>query len=287
MAEFDESKHPRDEDGKFTDGSGTTYRQNASYGEIPARDKRRAAYDSRDDFGRIVDRVSSVRRRKKDASKFGDDDYASDGGRRGNTDSDSSWHNDLSPRGQVDIPAGVDKVDYVADELGISKEAAERFIDAIDAYSDNKYAEIRAFQQGRHVEDAEDIARISERLEDYIKAAPRWNAGETFRGIGLSDKDLALYETGSEHDMQGVSSWSNEPAIAYQFADEYHINAAMDNAIIFHSPTQNKGTAIRHLSQYPGAGGENEVLVSKDSRYRVVGRKTDSKGRIHIYLEEI
>ena len=57
MAEFDESKHPRDEDGKFTDGSGTTYRQNASYGEILARDKRRAAYDSRDDFGRTVERV--------------------------------------------------------------------------------------------------------------------------------------------------------------------------------------------------------------------------------------
>lgn len=40
MAEFDESKHPRDEDGKFTDGSKTYYRQNASYEEILATDKR-------------------------------------------------------------------------------------------------------------------------------------------------------------------------------------------------------------------------------------------------------
>lgn len=40
MAEFDESKHPRDEDGKFTDGSKTYYRQNASYEDILATDKR-------------------------------------------------------------------------------------------------------------------------------------------------------------------------------------------------------------------------------------------------------
>jgi len=35
---FDESKHPRDENGRFTDGSGTgkTYRQNTSYAEILA-----------------------------------------------------------------------------------------------------------------------------------------------------------------------------------------------------------------------------------------------------------
>lgn len=40
MAKFDESKHPRDEDGKFTDGSKTYYRQNASYEDILATDKR-------------------------------------------------------------------------------------------------------------------------------------------------------------------------------------------------------------------------------------------------------
>lgn len=40
MAEFNESKHPRDEDGKFTDGNKTYYRQSASYGEIVAADKK-------------------------------------------------------------------------------------------------------------------------------------------------------------------------------------------------------------------------------------------------------
>lgn len=34
MAEFDESKHPRDEQGKFTNGGTIEYRQNTSYGDI-------------------------------------------------------------------------------------------------------------------------------------------------------------------------------------------------------------------------------------------------------------
>ncbi len=48
MAEFDESKHPRDKDGKFTDGSKTYYRQNASYGEIVAADKKAEAEKFKD-----------------------------------------------------------------------------------------------------------------------------------------------------------------------------------------------------------------------------------------------
>lgn len=34
MAEFDESKHPRAEDGKFTNGGAKQYRQNTSYNDI-------------------------------------------------------------------------------------------------------------------------------------------------------------------------------------------------------------------------------------------------------------
>lgn len=37
---FDEDKHPRAEDGKFTDGNGKTYRQNTDYSSIMADDKK-------------------------------------------------------------------------------------------------------------------------------------------------------------------------------------------------------------------------------------------------------
>lgn len=47
---FDESKHPRDERGRFTDGTSRRYAQNMSYAEI-MRDDRESAYVPLDYFG--------------------------------------------------------------------------------------------------------------------------------------------------------------------------------------------------------------------------------------------
>lgn len=200
------------------------------------------------------------------------------------TDSQSAWANDLTPRGQTDLPDGIDKTAFVQRELGVSLERAQEYVDAIDAYADNIYSDIRAYQQGKEVEDKDKIAKISANLEEYIKRAPRWNGGETFRGVGLSNEDLNKYTVGAIHDMKGVSSWSSEPTIANEFADHYKEN--LGNAVIFHSPTQGKGTAVRHLVNQE-VYGENEVTVSKESRYKVLKRETDKAGRIHVYLEEI
>ncbi len=202
--------------------------------------------------------------------------------------SESEWENDLQPRGQTDIPSWVTKEDFVRKELGVDAETAKRYVDAVDAYSDELYLEIRAYQRGESVSDEQKVSRFSEDIEEYIKKAPRWNGGETYRGIGLSDDDLSKYTLGSVHDMGGVSSWSSEEEIARQFADHYHgEEVGMDNAVILHSKTQNKGTAIRHLSKYPGEKGENEVIVSKESRYKVIDKKMDGDGRTHIYMEEV
>lgn len=196
--------------------------------------------------------------------------------------SEDGWDNDLAPRGQTDIPSWITKEDFVESELGVDAKKAQEYVAAVEAYADNKYIEIRNYQQGAEVEPQEEIAKQAKNLEEYIKKAPRWNGGETFRGMGLSNENLASYEVGSVHDMNGISSWSNEIEIARQFGDEY--KNYFGNSVILHSPTQGKGTAIRHLSKYPG---ENEILVSKDSRYRVVKRQSDDKDRIHIYLEEV
>lgn len=191
----------------------------------------------------------------------------------------------MHPRGQVDLSPGETKESFVSKELGVDNLTAERYVKAIDAYADEKYSEIRAYQQGLEVKNQQEIAQIADDIEDYIKKAPRWNGGETFRGVGLSDKDLSAYTIGSTHDMKGVSSWSSEEEIARQFGDEY--KKSVGNSIILHSPTQSKGTAIRHLSKYPGDDGENEVIASKQSRYKVIGKKTDADGRIHVYMEEV
>ena len=54
MAKSDESKHPRDKGGKFTDGSKTYYRQNASYEEILAIDRKLAGTIARADSGQYI-----------------------------------------------------------------------------------------------------------------------------------------------------------------------------------------------------------------------------------------
>ncbi len=194
------------------------------------------------------------------------------------------WANDLPPRGQIDLPRGMSKSEFIQQELKVDAKKAEDFEKALTAYSDNDYTDIRAYQRGERVDNLNRIKIISDNLEEYIKRAPRWNGGETFRGVGLTDEQLAAYTIGSEHDMLGVSSWSNEPNIANEFADYYHEEEHKANAVIFHSTTQTRGTAIRHLSK---EYSENEVLVSKESRFKVLRRNVDKEGRTHIYLEEV
>lgn len=198
---------------------------------------------------------------------------------------EDDWKNDLDPRGQVDIEFGITKESYVSRELGVDTETANRYVSAIDAYADERYSDIRAYQRGEKVNDQQGIASIAEDIEEYIKKAPRWNGGETYRGMGLSDDDLSKYTLGSVHDMGGVSSWSSEEEIARQFGDEY--KKKFGNSVILHSKTQKKGTAIRHLSKYPGESGENEVIASNESQYKVIDKKMDKDGRIHIYMEEV
>ena len=238
---FDESEHPRDSDGKFTDGTGQS-------GEEKLEEAKRI-YDTEEISP--SEYYDSVNRQRS---------------------------------GHRDIPYGVTKEDFVSDELGVDKTKARQYIEALDAYSDNDYGAIRQYQRGESTADDKKCGEISERLEGYIKVAPKWDAGETYRGIGLSDEDLKKFTVGSVHDMKGTSSWSSEEEIARKFGDNYAKD--LGNYVIFHSGTQRKGTSIRHLSPYPGEGGENEVLVSKDSKYTVLKRDIDKAGRIHLFLEE-
>ncbi|MBR4224263.1 MAG: hypothetical protein IKR73_05585, partial [Oscillospiraceae bacterium] len=44
-------------------------------------------------------------------------------------------------------------------------------------------------------------------VEDYIKAAPRWEGGRTYRG--LDDVDISNFPVGATNiDMRGMASWS-------------------------------------------------------------------------------
>lgn len=193
----------------------------------------------------------------------------------------NKWNNDLPPHGQLDfIPREDELYSFVAKELNIPEDRAMAYTDSVMAFTDDLYSDIRAFQRGEIFDDG--IKEISDNIEEYIKKAPRWNGGITYRGISMSDTQLAQLAEGYIFNMGGTSSWSDQIANAQEFASR-HIGGEKVNSVIFHCETQGKGTAIKHLSVYEH---ESEVLCSKESRY-IVEKIEGDYGIFHIYLKEV
>lgn len=196
------------------------------------------------------------------------------------------WNNGLPPRGHVQEKIEEDEVyNFVAKDLGISVEEATKYTDSILEFSDTEYRNIRHYQQGKvpDVVDGKNVKILSEHIEEYIQKAPRWNGGETFRGVSLSDESLRALMPGYEFDMEGSSSWTSVQTIAKEFVEK-RVTPERPNPVVYHCKTQSKGTSIRHISVYEE---ENEVLCSKESKYKVISLKRDINNVTHIYLEEV
>ena len=193
------------------------------------------------------------------------------------------WDNGLPPRGQLPHIDEDALYSYVANELKIDENKAITFTDSVIAFTDDYYTDIRKFQRGDYVADEHYIKFLSDNIEDYIKKAPRWNGGETFRGCTVSDDELSLYKKGYFKDMGGTSSWSNVEDVSKDFAED-NVTIERPNKIIFHCDTQSKGTGIKHISVFEN---EYEVICSKESCYEIIKMETDYNNFIHIHLKEV
>ena len=199
------------------------------------------------------------------------------------------WQNGLPPRGQVkEKIAEEDLYKWVANDLGISESQATEYVDAVMAFTDagsDIYSEIRRYQRKepqQFLEEAE-AKKLSDDIETYIKKAPRWNGGETFRGSTVSDAELATYKPGQPFTAGGTSSWSGTQRIAKSFA-ERNATPERPNPVIYHCDTQGKGTGIRHISVYEN---EDEVLCSKESKWEIVRTEIDADFITHVYVKEV
>lgn len=196
----------------------------------------------------------------------------------------SEWDNNLQPRAQVvEKIAEDDLYAFVTKELNIDQENATDMVDSVLAFTDDYYIDVRAYQRGEFPNAIDDIKEMSENIETYIKKAPRWNGGETFRGVTVSDDELAKYVPGYKFDMGGTASWTNLSDKSADFANR-NISYERPNSVIYHSDTQSKGTGIRHISVFDH---ESEVLCSKDAKYEIVRTEKDYDGIIHVYLKEV
>lgn len=227
---------PQEYDAK-TGEYGGEHRQNTSHSAILAEQKRRDAariYDTTD--GPINPRPHPVKKMRGQATDVGEDVIA-----------------------------------FVAKELGVSAEEADKYARTMSMYCSDYYSDIRRFQRGEKLLTGEErfVAEMASAIEDYISKSPKWDGGITYRGVALSDDELSSWQVGTNHDMGGTSSWSEVDSVATEFAD-HNATYGKPNKVIFVSPTQTKGTGIAHLSAYYG---EQEVLASKDARYKVLKRE--------------
>ncbi len=196
----------------------------------------------------------------------------------------SEWDNDLQPHGQLDISleSDDDKYEFVSKELNVPKAQAEQYVNSVSDFTGDWYPDIRAYQRGEFSNVPEEVVSKSEALEDYIKKAPRWNGGETFRGASVSDDEIGKYKQGFRLDMGGTASWSSDVDIAKEFSSR-NVSYDLPNEVIYHCDTQSKGTTIKHLSLVEE---ESEILCSKDSHY-VIDKIEGGYGTYHVYLKEV
>ena len=201
----------------------------------------------------------------------------------------SKWDNDLPPRGQVTEKISEDDLySWVANEIGVSEQEATEYVDSVLNFTDATsgiYSEIRRYQRGNPLEflTEEEAKKFADSIETYIQKAPRWNGGTTFRGVSVSDDELASYIQGQEITAGGSCSWSGKKAIARDIALR-NTTSERPNPVIYHCATQSKGTGIRHISVYEN---EDEVLCSTESKWKVVRTEVDSEFITHVYVEEV
>lgn len=185
-----------------------------------------------------------------------------------------------------ELDMDLDTTRKFAAALGVDQTTATDYEVAIKCFSYQWDYEIRAYQTGktfrsRHGHTKEDVKKAAADLEAFIARAPSW-IGDSYRGINISDADLAPYRNvGHVFDMRGTSSWSTKTNVARNFAGK----GGNGNEVVFVCKGgQPRGTSIRPISSYPG---EHEILTSMTARWRVTKFSELYPGRYEIECEPL
>ena len=198
-----------------------------------------------------------------------------------------------------DLPASTKgQVSTIQKLTGASEDEAKASIKAIKAYVDLEgkgvvsYGAIRNVQRG--IFDAADgkphygnpltkaeIAKVQssiESIDQYVKKMPAFE-GMIHRGMTFKSEDARksfLSKISKGYSLEAMSSFSSSKKIAEDFA------GTSSNGIIF--TVKNKsGASIKQLSKIKE---EEEVLVPKDTKYRIVGKPKKVGGVVVVQMEE-
>lgn len=243
MAEFDESKHPRDEEGKFT------YKGGGRQGT--EGDKRREAVKKySDDPGRDMAEMGLIRTSdKKHAKKIPQLDKMSN---------------------------SILSIYQIMEYTGFSHDEATKTFEAIQYYTKTGYSDIRS---GKNKEAEINLEKFIQNHPAYDGKIYRGIAISHGKSSEFLKKIYEAKDTGTLIDMGGISSWSSEESVAIEFAENreqstgsYQFIFEMDNE---------SGVGIDHLSEWHGemevlqSGKQKYEVVSVDksnytNRYKII-----------------
>ena len=179
---------------------------------------------------------------------------------------------------------------------------AKALKDAVFGFSYQWDYEIRKYQMGELTSDFkskyehhtyEEIKKRAENLEEYILRSPKWAGGKTYRGLCMSkkeaDKLMERLSSKGGADMLGTSSWSTKREKSDVFArqwlgDEDDKGDVKDTAVMLTSKSQKRAASIKYISHYTE---ENEVVSSKENRYRIVSISKRHEYGTYFYEVEV
>ncbi|MBR4544318.1 MAG: hypothetical protein IKO53_08955 [Lachnospiraceae bacterium] len=185
-------------------------------------------------------------------------------------DSSEAWVNDKKPQGQnpdtVKNLTHDKRVEMLMDQMDISKETAERYASAIEAYGEHTAA-----MQAALKDTSSPYHKQALDLESYIKETSRWAGGDTYRSLDANAETFSKRDNiGETISFKGASTW-------------YSNKENVKGEVRLVSETQSKGTGINHLSVH---SGDKEVLASDSARYKI--KKKYWEGRVlYVQVEEI
>lgn len=168
------------------------------------------------------------------------------------------------------------KVKIVKKNTGLSESEAGEMVDTVNRYAAFDHGLIRAVQigEGDFSEFDEDVLDQAERdgmnLEKLISVYPKYS-GESHRGIHMSDP--SILKKNQVVDMKGTSSWSKDRNVARSFGN-----------VRFNLKKSSRAISIEDISN---RSDEKEILISKDSRFRITNTSVDSDGKWDVEVEEI
>lgn len=196
----------------------------------------------------------------------------------------------------------IERLEQIERTTGVKGQKVEDLYIAVHGFSHQWDTEIRAYQVGKIKKDYiprnerhtyEEIKKKAENLEEYILRSPKWAGGKTYRGLCMSKKEAdKLVERLSSKDgadMLGTSSWStkryNSEGFARQWlGDEDDKGDVKDTAVVLTSKSQKRATSIKYISHYTS---ENEVVSSKENRYRIVSISKRHEYGTYFYEVEV